>query len=233
MAIKDNLNRVNERIAAACAKVGRSAGEVKLVAVSKYHTAEEVQQAYDAGVRVFGENRVQEALQKFKPFLPTHTDSELHIIGHLQRNKVGHAIEIAKVIESIDSTSLLEEVEKKCAAAQKNIAVLLELHTGEESKTGFADIDGMRQALELATKGNFPHVAIKGLMTMAPNCDDEAVIRKSFIVLREAKEQLLSEYPVSLSELSMGMSSDFAIAIEEGATIVRIGTAIFGEHTVS
>ena len=156
------------------------------------------------------------------------------MIGQLQSNKVKHAVQIASCIESVDRIDLLKEIEKQCAKIEKSIKVLFEVHTGEESKSGFPDENAVRNALELCANGDFPHVIPAGFMTMAPFTKDEKLIRKSFITLRELKEKLSKEFSqFDLNELSMGMSGDFKIAIEEGSTLVRVGTAIFGERDYS
>ena len=153
------------------------------------------------------------------------------MIGQLQTNKVKHAVEIASCIEAVDRLELLEEIEKQCNKLNKQIKVLFEYHTGEESKAGFTSDEKLYQALDKCKEGAFPHIIPAGFMTMAPFTDDKQLIRKSFVTLRQLKEKLSKEYPMfDLSELSMGMSGDFEIAIEEGSTLVRVGTAIFGER---
>ena len=229
--IKTNLEIIRNKINDAEIKAGRKAGSVKLMAVSKFHPAQAVIQAIQAGQTLFGENRVQEAFGKFPSILDENPETELHMIGQLQSNKVGHAVQIASCIESVDRIELLNEIEKQCNKIQKNIKVLFEVHTGEESKSGFTDEQTLLQALDFCKDGKFPHVIPAGFMTMVPFTDDEKLVRKSFITLRNLAEKLKSDYPMfELNELSMGMSGDFEIAIEEGSTLVRIGTAIFGER---
>ena len=229
--IKNNLEIIKSRINAAESKAGRKQGSVKLMAVSKFHPAEAVIQAINAGQLLFGENRVQEAYSKFPSILETNTKAELHMIGQLQTNKVNHAVQIASCIESVDRIELIQEIEKQCAKINKNIRILFEYHTGEESKSGYQSVVALRNTLDKFREGAFPHVIPAGFMTMAPFVQNEALIRKSFITLRELAQQLKSEYSeFELNELSMGMSGDFEIAIEEGSTLVRIGTAIFGER---
>jgi pyridoxal phosphate enzyme (YggS family) len=154
---------------------------------------------------------------------------ELHLIGTLQRNKVKQAVRIASCIESADRLELLEEIETQAAKLDKTLEVLLELHTGEDSKSGFPDVDALLRALDAASA--MPHLRCGGFMTMAPFTQDGEAIRRSFAFLRDAAEKARSRFPeLPLDELSMGMSNDYAIAIEEGSTLVRIGTAIFGER---
>ncbi len=223
-SIKENLNSILKSIPA----------NVKLVAVSKFHPAQSVIEAINAGQTLFGENRVQEAAQKFDEIRQQGYTPELHIIGSLQRNKVKEAVRIASMIESVDRIELLDEIEKQCSKAQKNIQILFEMHTGEESKSGFESKEALEEALNNFEEGLYPHVQIKGFMTMAPFTKDEELIRKSFRTLKGLQEEFSKKYPAyDFSELSMGMSGDYKIAIEEGSTMVRIGTAIFGERDYS
>ena len=215
--IQENLEAVRAKIPS----------NVKLLAVSKFHPKEAVLEAMKCGQTAFGENRVQEAYEKFGDI----EGAELHIIGHLQRNKVKKALEVASVIESVDSIELLEEIEKQCAKLGKRIKVFFELHTGEESKTGFASEEEIRLALARFAQGDFSHIEPAGFMTMAPMTDDKERIKASFSALRNCAENLRKEFSqYELKELSMGMSGDFEIAIAEGSTEVRIGTAIFGKR---
>lgn len=255
--IKDNLKRVADNIREAQIAAGRKEGEVSLLAVSKFHSAAAVLEAIAAGQRAFGENRVQEAEAKFSevkehlaplpiecghspavaPAQPAASYPEslmpcsLHIIGTLQSNKILKAVKIADMIESVDSVEHLEQIEKQCAKIDKTMKVLFELHTGEESKSGFPSIDEMRRALASCAEGRMMHVLPCGFMTMAPLTADEKVQRASFAALRAAKETLSEEFPAfHLDVLSMGMSADYKAAIMEGSTEVRIGTAIFGQR---
>ena len=233
MSIKDNIENIKNKISAAEKKSGRNPGSVKLMAVSKFHTRESVEEAIKCGQFLYGENRVQEALEKFLP-LTENPEVQLHLIGQLQTNKVKNTVKIASCIQSVDKLDLLEEIEKQCSKINKKIDILMELHTGEESKSGYENLDILRNSMDLLANGSFPHINPIGLMTMAPFTDDEKLIRKSFITLRESLEILKKEYPdLDLTELSMGMSGDYEIAIEEGSTMVRIGTAIFGERNYS
>lgn len=232
--ICENLKTINEKIRRAEIKAGRPENSVKLMAVSKFHPGDNVISAIGAGQFLFGENRVQEAFEKFPPILEQYPQVELHMIGVLQSNKVKNAVKVASCIESVDRISLLDEIEKQAAKIDKNIKVLFEVHTGEESKSGFESQEELEKALEACSQGKYPHVIPRGFMTMAPFTDDKALVRKSFVTLRELRDEMQKKYPAfDLSELSMGMSGDFEIAIEEGSTLVRVGTAIFGERDYS
>ena len=156
------------------------------------------------------------------------------MIGQLQSNKVKKAVEFASCIQSVDRFDLLKEIEKQCAKLNRTIDILFEIHTGEESKSGYTSEEELRKSIEACAKGEFPHIIPDGFMTMAPFTSDEILIRKSFCTLRELSEKLRRDYKeLPLRELSMGMSGDFEIAIEEGSTLVRVGTAIFGERDYS
>ena len=234
MSIKENLENIRYKIIEAEKKSGREEGSVKLMAVSKFHPVEAVVEAFEAGQLLFGENRVQEASEKFPPLLQAHPEIQVHMIGQLQSNKVKKAVTFASCIQSVDRFELLQEIEKQCAKLNRTIKILFEVHTGEESKSGYESESILRESIEACAKGEFPHIIPCGFMTMAPFTDEEKLIRKSFITLRELSEKLRSEYTnLSLTELSMGMSGDFEIAIEEGSTLVRVGTAIFGERDYS
>lgn len=229
--VKENIESIKERIAKAEIKAGRKAGEVKLMAVSKFHPIEQIEEAIEAGQFLFGENRVQEAGEKFPVIFEKHNNAELQMIGQLQSNKVKNAVKIASCIQSVDRFDLIQEIEKQCAKIDKTIKILFEVHTGEESKSGFTSESDLRHCLDAISAGDFPHVSPAGFMTMAPFTDDEKLVRKSFVTLRELADKLKSEYDsFEMNELSMGMSGDFEIAIEEGSTLIRVGTAIFGER---
>jgi len=234
MSIKENLLDIKNEINLAEEKSGRKPGSVKLMAVSKFHPGEAVIEAINEGQFLFGENRVQEALEKFTPLMEQYNNIDLHIIGQLQTNKVKNAVKIASCIQSVDRIDLLREIEKQCAKIEKNIKVLFEIHTGEDSKSGFTNEKSLDEALTLCAENQFPHIIPAGFMTMAPFTDDEILIRKSFICLRELSQKKQKEYNMfKLDELSMGMSGDFKLAIEEGSTLVRIGTSIFGKRDYS
>ena len=229
--IAENLESVLNKIRAVEKRAFRDENSVKLVAVSKFHPAESVIEALEAGQLLFGENRVQEAAAKFDEIRARGLEPNLHIIGSLQRNKVKEAVRIASCIESADRIELIEEIEKQAAKINKNIEILFEIHTGEDSKAGFTSQEELENAIKLCAGQKFPHVTPRGFMTMAPFTEDKDLIRKSFVTLRNLRDSFQKKYPsLDLSELSMGMSGDFEIAIEEGATIVRIGTAIFGSR---
>lgn len=227
--IKEKLDIVLSEIGNAVLRSGRKSGSVRLVAVSKFHPQEAVREAVSAGQTLFGENRVQEAVGKFQPVVNDFPDVSLHLIGSLQRNKVKRILPIVSCIQSLDRLELLLEIEKQAAAIEKKIDVLFEIHTGEQTKSGYADDACLFESIDALD--NCPHVVCRGLMTMAPFTDDETEIRRSFKKLRMLQQECGRRYPaLDFSELSMGMSSDFKIAIDEGSTMVRIGTAIFGER---
>lgn len=230
MSIADNLERVRDTIRDAERAAGRREGEVALLAVSKFHPVESILEAVRGGQTAFGENRAQEAEVKFPAILASHPNISLHMIGSLQRNKVRRVLSIAQCIQSIDRPDLLVEIGKRAAETGKRIDLLFEYHTGEESKAGYASPDSLYRSIDLL--GDFPFLRCRGLMTMAPYTADDKAVRASFRSLRGLAESCRSRYPsVDFSVLSMGMSSDYRIAIEEGSTLVRIGTAIFGTRT--
>ena len=224
VSIKENIEKIREKIQKAEIKAGRKEGSVALMAVSKFHPAEAVVEALKANQFLFGENRVQEACGKFPEILHQWENAELHLIGSLQRNKVKQILPIASCIQSVDRIELLEE-------NNKIIKLLFEVHTGEESKSGFTDVGELEKALELAGENKSLGIECSGFMTMAPFTEDKKLIQASFSQLASLSEKLKNQYKdLPLKELSMGMSSDFEIAIEEGSTLVRVGTAIFGER---
>ena len=199
--------------------------EVKLVAVSKFHPASDIQAAYNAGQRRFGENRPQEFAAKV-PSLPD--DIEWHFIGHLQTNKLKFVLPYASLVESIDSLHLLEAVDQWGSEHDKVIDVLLELHLGaEETKGGFTEEE--IETILGGVEGPFSHIRFRGLMGMATNTDDVSVVEADFARIEAFKKSLEDRYDLpGFTELSIGMSHDWPVAIRHGATIVRIGTAIFG-----
>lgn len=230
-SIENNLKEILQKIESAEQKYNRTKGTVKLLAVSKFHPVGAVEKAISAGHLLFGENRVQEAVAKFSDINSFNKDVELHIIGQLQTNKVKKAVSVASCIESVDRIDLLKEIQKQCEKINKKIKILFEVNTAEDSKSGFKNYEDLYEAVKYCADGNTPFVEPIGFMTMAPLTDDEALIRKSFSSLRKLSEKLQTEFPMfNFSELSMGMSNDYEIAIEEGSTEVRIGTAIFGER---
>ncbi len=228
MSVAENVERVRERIHSACRRAGRPDEDVRLIAVSKTQPAEAIRQAYAAGLREFGENRVQEAAAKRKEL--EDIDAVWHLIGHLQSNKAKQAAGLFDSIHSVDSLHLAEKIDRAAAALGRRMPVLIEVHLGEEaSKFGVEEND----LTQLAEKiGALPSVELRGLMTLPPFFDDPQQVRPFFRRLRELAGRIEARNlpGVSMRELSMGMSHDFEIAIEEGATIVRVGTAIFGER---
>ncbi len=213
---------IAEGLQSVCARIAAAGGNARLIAVSKTFPASCVQEAYDAGQRAFGENRVQE-LQEKAPVLPH--DIEWHLIGHLQANKVRHALEHASWIHSIDTEALLRRVDRIATEMGKNPRLLLEVNVGrEESKFGLMpeEVCGVLQS--------FPCPRVCGLMTVAPAEATPEELHRIFAQLRELKEEASRASGLALTELSMGMSGDFEIAIAEGATMVRVGSAIFGHR---
>jgi pyridoxal phosphate enzyme (YggS family) len=225
-AIGENLARVREQIAAAAARSGRSPDDVELVAVSKTHPAEKVQAAVEAGQLLFGESRVQEARVKI-PLLPSRL--RWHFIGHLQKNKIRHALPLFELFHGIDSLALVEDMQRIADEEGMRPRILLEVNVaGEASKHGFSP-EAFRRDLEPAL--SLGRLSIEGLMTIPPLAPDAEGSRRYFVALRELRDQVEAEFNLKLPQLSMGMSGDFPIAIEEGATLVRVGTAIFGERS--
>jgi pyridoxal phosphate enzyme (YggS family) len=219
----ENLDSVKHQIEHAALAAGREPRSIKLLAVSKTRSAEEIRSLFDAGQNCFGENRVQELLEKSEKLPPV---IEWHLIGHLQKNKVRQAVRAADWIHSVDSLQLLERISK--IAEEENIRpkILLQINvSGEKSKFGLPPekaIPALKTALEL------PNIDVRGLMTMAPFDADDTALHSIFCELRKLRDNLQTRFNTPLPELSMGMSSDFQTAIAEGATIVRIGTALFG-----
>ncbi|MFA6504520.1 MAG: YggS family pyridoxal phosphate-dependent enzyme [Treponemataceae bacterium] len=230
VSVVENIERVRERMEAAAHRSGRNPSEIALMAVSKFHGLSEVKQAYQEGIRLFGESRVQEARDKFSAYKEEVPDIDLHLIGSLQRNKAKSAVDLFSCIQSADRDELIVELARHAAALGRKLDILLELHTGEESKSGYDGFDLLRGAAELVLSS--PSLTLRGLMTMAPYTADSLPIRASFRALRSAGERLKSLYPdADLGILSMGMTNDFETAIEEGSTLIRVGTAIFGPRS--
>ncbi|MBM4340577.1 MAG: YggS family pyridoxal phosphate-dependent enzyme [Deltaproteobacteria bacterium] len=221
-SIKENLLRVMERIDKAARRAGRNPAEVKLVAVSKTVETDRIKEAIEAGVTILGENYVQEAQKKIEEI--GHGVS-WHFIGHLQSNKVKYAIRLFDMIHSIDSIPLAEELNRRAEKESRRMNVMVEVNlSGEASKFGTEE----EKAFDIARQvSNFQNLSLIGLMTMPPYFDDPELSRPYFIQLRALKERMVKE-DIPVKELSMGMSNDFEVAIEEGATHVRVGTAIFG-----
>ena len=233
--IAENFESVRNQIKEAEKKSGRNEGCVKLCAVSKFHPAEYALAALKTGQTLFEKKREQESFAKFTQINSIlKIKPDLHIIGSLQTNKVKKAVEIASCIQSVDREELLAEIEKQCAKIEKKIEVLFEIHTGEDSKSGYKEKSVLLKSVENCANGIYPHIVPKGLMTMAPFTQDEKLIHASFSKLRNLKDELNKSFPsLEINELSMGMSGDYKIAIEEGSTLVRIGTALFGERDYS
>ena len=200
---------------------------VKLVAVSKFHPAEAVEEAYNAGQRIFGESRPQEMAAKAK-VLPK--DIEWVMIGHLQTNKVKMIAPFVSLVTSADSERLIEEIEKQAAKNERTIDILLEVHIAdEESKSGWS-LSELREYLASGALERMEHIRVRGVMTIATNTDDEAIIRRDFNNIRAIFEELKPRFGEAFDTLSIGMSDDYPIALEYGSTMVRIGTAIFGHR---
>ena len=224
--IATNLERVLQRVAEAARKSGRAADQVELVAVSKTHPAEKVQAAFEAGQMLFGESRVQEARAKI-PLLPSRL--RWHFIGHLQKNKIRHALPLFEMFHGIDSLELAQDMQRIAEEDGLQPRVLLEVNVaGEGSKHGFTP-EAVRRDLEAVL--SLGRLTIEGLMTIPPFAPEAEASRPYFVALRELRDQLQADFDVRLPQLSMGMSGDYTVAIEEGATLVRVGTAIFGERT--
>jgi len=218
-----NLERVLSNVAEAAAKAGRNRDDVQLIAVSKKQDAEKVRAVFDAGQPIFGESRVQEARAKI-PLLPSA--ARWHFVGHLQKNKIRHALPLFELFHSVDSLALAQDLERIAEEEGLRPRVLLEVNVaGEASKIGFGPA-ALREQLEellLLVKLN-----IEGLMIIPPLAPDPEQSRQYFVMLRELRDEVEREFDLKLPELSMGMSNDYGVAIEEGATFVRVGTAIFG-----
>jgi pyridoxal phosphate enzyme (YggS family) len=227
--IDGNARAVLDRVAAAARRAGRDPGGIRLMAVSKFHPIEEIDQAYRAGLRLFGENRVREAEQKYDEYFSSKADAELRLIGSLQSNKAKAAARVFSGIDSVDSFDIAQRLSRHAAELGKTLGLCLELHTAEDSKAGFPSEDSLLEALGKIIE--LPNLRPQGLMTMAPFTQDEGAIRASFKRLFALARRWEREYPrLGAPILSMGMSNDFEIAIEEGSDLVRVGTAIFGER---
>ena len=226
--IAQNLVRLKEKIEKACNRFGRKPDEVKLIAVSKYFGVDAIIEAKNCGLTDFGENRAQELTLKYERL----SDSVIwHFIGTLQKNKVKYAVKAADLIHSVDSLELVEEINHRAENLGKQQKILLEVKTSEEeTKSG---LETENEILSLVKRcSELKSIELKGLMTMAPLTEDANIIRKSFRDLFNLKDRINNK-GYNLTELSMGMTSDFEIAIEEGATMIRIGSAIFGDRDYS
>lgn len=230
--MRERIETINQRIAAACQRAGRDFFEVTLVAVSKTVEPARIRQAIEAGVRVLGENRVQEAAGKISELanLVAEQNVAWHLIGHLQSNKVRRAVELFSTIQSVDSFKLAERLNAIASESGKHLPVFVEVNLGaEDSKAGVEPDEVLPLCEQVAT---LPALELRGLMTVPPFLDDPNDVRPFFRRLRALRDQARQAGIVGneFNELSMGMSHDFEVAIEEGATFVRIGTALFGER---
>jgi len=227
--IADNIKLVLRKIDAKCAEIGRNSNKIKLIAVSKNFSTDDINRAFDAGLKEFGENKAQELNSKFDVLGNKVT---WHFIGHLQSNKVKFAVRSAEYIHSVDSLSLVKEINKKSEQFSKVQKILLQVKTSEEeTKSGIESEDEVFGFVDRCNE--LSNIELIGLMTIAPYTDDDEEIRKSFKYLCKLRDDLNKKGFKNIKELSMGMTSDFEIAIEEGATMLRIGSAIFGQRNYS
>ena len=225
--VQENIKNVEAKIKAACDKSGRNPEEVKLIAVSKTKPVEMLQEAYDYGCRDFGENKVQELVDKYEK-MPK--DIRWHMIGHLQRNKVKYIIDKVYLIHSVDSLRLAEEISKEAVKHNVTVSILIEVNVaGEESKFGTTSEEAFSLVEAIA---KLPNILIKGLMTIAPYVENAEENRLYFAKLKQIYVDIIHKNidNVCMKELSMGMTGDYEVAITEGATYVRVGTGIFGER---
>lgn len=223
--LKDRLEEVEERIQEACTRAGRDRNEVTLIAVSKTKPAEVLKEAYDLGIRVFGENKVQELTEKYE-VLPK--DIRWHMIGHLQTNKVKYIADKVELIHSVDSLKLAETIEKEAAKRNRTIDILVEVNVAEEESKFGLKVEEVIPFIEKVA--GFSHINVRGLMTIAPFVENPEKNRSVFADLRKLSVDITEKNidNVNVSILSMGMTNDYEVAIEEGATMVRVGTGIFG-----
>ncbi|HEY6252583.1 MAG TPA: YggS family pyridoxal phosphate-dependent enzyme [Candidatus Angelobacter sp.] len=230
MSMADNIARIRERISRA-ARLGRNPDSITLMAVSKTVEPDRIREAYAAGIRVFGENRVQEFADKAS-LLKDLTQVEWHLIGHLQTNKANRAAELFQAVDSVDSLRLAQKLDDAAQPARKILPLLIEINVGgEESKSG---VSASSPELEEILQGmqTLSHLQVRGLMTIPPFTEDPQGARPYFRILRELRDKIAARNlpRIQMDILSMGMSHDFEVAIEEGSTCIRVGTAIFGER---
>ncbi len=226
--IKDNISRIYGQIEAICSKLGKDPSKIVLVGVTKFADVDQINEAIAAGLTHIGENKVQEAKRKFS-LIENDSNVTRHMIGHLQTNKVKQALKIFDLIQSVDSFKLAEEIQRQAKSLQRNIDVLIQVNTsGEEQKFGIKRNEALNFIEEVA---NFKNIFVRGLMTMAPLTDSKDIIRRCFRDLRvlfdQISDKFVNDEHIEMKHLSMGMSADYEIALEEGSNMVRIGSAIF------
>jgi hypothetical protein len=226
MGIIENYNRIQDSVRQKALDCGRNPDEITIIAVSKTFPVEDINEAIRNKIRIFGENKIQEAKIKSFEIIGNYS---FHLIGHLQSNKAKDAVSIFDMIHSIDKLSTAEKVDREAAEKGKIQQILIQVNTsGEESKSGCSP----EEAVELCTKiSRLQNINVNGLMTIGPNTDTTDIVKQSFSLLRSLRDEMRCRTGISLNELSMGMSGDYEIAIEEGATMLRIGSAIFGKRT--
>lgn len=231
MSISESISKLEERIAQAAKRTGRSFEQIELMAVTKTHPAESIREAYDAGLRLFGENRVQEFAGKAGA-LASLPGAEWHMIGHLQTNKAARTVELFTAVDSVDSVKLAEKLNAAAEVAGKKLPILVEINIGGESaKSGVStDSEALESLLESAAR--LKSLIFRGLMTVPPYTEDPEGARPYFRKLHQLRDNIAARKlkAISMDVLSMGMSHDFEVAIAEGSTCVRLGTAIFGER---
>jgi PLP dependent protein len=232
MSIAENIHRVKEQIAVAACRAGRNPEEIELMAVSKTHPPELIREAYEAGLRLFGENRVQEFAGKAGAVADL-AGAEWRLIGHLQSNKAAKAAELFSTVDSVDSLKLAEKLNAAAKSLGKTLPVLIEVNVGGEQVKSGVSPDSEEQATILQAAPRLDHLAIRGLMTVPPYTEDPQHARPYFRRLKELRDRIAAQRlpAVEMGVLSMGMSHDLEVAIEEGSTCVRVGTAIFGERS--
>jgi len=234
MSVAANIASIQDRIAAAAHRAGRNPSDITLMAVSKTQPPERIREAYEAGQRLFGENRVQEYADKAGALWDLH-GVQWHMIGHLQTNKAAKTVELFRAVDSVDSLKLAEKLDAAARKLGKKVEVLVEINVGGEvAKSGVAPDSPALEELLLAAP-RLEMLVFRGLMTVPPFADDPEGARPYFRELRELRDTIAARKlpAITMDELSMGMSHDFEVAIEEGSTCVRVGTAIFGERTTA
>lgn len=224
--VAENLQIIEERILRACSRAGRERSTVRLMAVSKLQPPERIMDAIGLGLRLFGESRVQETLERGDLF---PADAEVHLIGHLQRNKARDAARLYGAVQSLDAVRTVEALEKRLALEDRTISAMVEVNTsGEESKQGVTDYAGLLEVVRAIEDA--PHLELNGLMTIGPISTVESTLRSAFSLLRTMRDRVQEELGRDLPELSMGMSNDLEEAVMEGSTMIRIGSALFGDR---